>query len=260
MIGNSGDGELVILPGGVDGIFVWQFANRPMAIENLAAEIRNDLNVAIGDRGRGLWVGAGGGTPKGLYEHLAAEGGINWEHVTLTQVDERFVEVTDERSNTRMMRKALGPVLEDGIGPGLRFLSLIEDITDSERNAEEVERTLRKLGAGVAPVFDFSLLGMGGDGHYASIFPGHPINELIYDAESLVLPVAPAADGSEPVWPRITMTVPAINSSRRIVFLITGHEKLDTLRRLGANTNKFASPIGAFLAQCPVPVEFAWAP
>ena len=73
-------------------------------------------------------------------------------------------------------------------------------------------------------------MGMGPDSHYASIFPHNPINAEVYTTERLVLPVQPHTDGTEPKLPRITLSVPAINNSRRIVFYITGQAKLDALK------------------------------
>jgi 6-phosphogluconolactonase len=64
----------------------------------------------------------------------------------------------------------------------------------------------------------------------------------------------------EPKLPRITLTVPAINKSRRILFYITGQTKLDVLKSAALSTDPYTTPIGAFLAQCPVAVEFVWAP
>lgn len=255
-------GRLSILPGAKDsksgGIHVRAFDSKDAAGAWVAAEILTALNAAVAERGKALWLGCGGTTPKPVYERLG-EAKMDWDLVQLAQVDERFVPTDDARSNTRMMREALAPVLSEDGGPGMELISLIEDITDQDRCAAMAEATLLELGGGQAPTFDFALLGMGPDAHYASIFPNHAINAFVYDTKALVLPVAPAEDGTEPVLPRITLTAPAINRSRRIVFFITGQAKLDILKTHGALTDPYASPVGAFLAQCPAPVEFVWA-
>ena len=103
-------------------------------------------------------------------------------------------------------------------------------------------------------------MGMGPDAHYASIFPNNPVNAEVYTTDRIVLPVTPHSDGSEPQLPRITLSVPAINNSRRIVFYITGLAKLEVLKAASQNTDPYSSPIGAFIAQCPTDVEFVWAP
>ena len=259
---NSSDtlhqGQLSVLPGGRGGIHVRAFDSKEAAGAWVAGEILAALNAAVAERGKALWLGCGGTTPKPVYERLG-RASLDWDLVQLAQVDERFVPVDDTRSNTRMMREALAHVLSEDDGPGMELVSLIEDITDQDNCAALAEATMLDLGGGQPPVFDFSLMGMGPDGHYASIFPNHAINAFVYDTKALVLPVAPSGSDAEPVWPRITLSAPAINRSRRIVFFITGQAKLDMLKTHGALTDPYISPIGAFLAQCPAPVEFVWA-
>ncbi len=251
-------GRLTTLPGGRDGIHVRAFDSKAAAGAWVAAEITAALDAAIAARDKALWLGCGGTTPKPVYERLG-QAQLDWDRIQLAQVDERFVPTDDARSNTRMMREALEPVLSEDDGPGMELVSLIEDITDQDNCAAQAEATLIDLGDGQAPTFDFALLGMGPDAHYASIFPNHAINAFVYDTKALVLPVAASEDGSEPILPRITLSAPAINRSRRIVFFITGQAKLDILKTHGTVTDPYASPVGAFLAQCPVPVEFVWA-
>jgi 6-phosphogluconolactonase len=234
------------------------FANTQRAGTYIADAIADSLRQAIDQRTKAVWIGCGGTTPKPIYQHLIhAE--LDWSKVTLAQVDERFVPVDDAASNTRMMREALAPVLADKDHTGMNFLTLIQDIDDQDSCAEKAEKSLRDLGGGEAPRFDFALMGMGPDTHYASIFPHNPINAEVYTTERLVLPVQPHTDGSEPKLPRITLSVPAINNSRRILFYITGQAKLDALKSATEDTDPYTSPIGAFIAQCPTDVEFVWA-
>lgn len=242
-------------PGGE--VHVQSFASKADAGAYVAAIIAGALQGAVSERGQALWLGCGGSTPKPIYESLAAMD-LAWDKITLAQVDERFVPTDSDESNTRMMRAALEPVLNDtGAHSGMTFLSLIQDMASPETCAVAAEAALQAVG-GPAPQFDIALMGMGPDAHYASIFPQHPVNATVYDTARLVLPVAPA-DGREPALPRITLTVPALNRSRRIVFFITGATKLEVLRAASQTTDPYESPIGAFLAQCPVPVEFVWA-
>lgn len=220
----------------------------------VVAKIASALQGAVTQRGRALWLGCGGGTPKPVYEALVNID-LNWDKVTLTQVDERFVAVDDPSSNTRMMRAALAPV----IGQGMGFLSLRQD-DDIYASAAKAEAQLLDLGGGQTPVFDIALMGMGADAHYASIFPSHAINATIYTTSALVVPVAATDSEMEPVLPRITLSVPAINAAKSILFLITGRPKLEVLKTSSLSDDARAAPIGAFLAQCPSPVEFVWAP
>lgn len=219
------------------------------------AAIAEALSTAIAERGQALWIGAGGGTPKPVYQQLATLD-LPWDTVTLSQVDERFVPVDDAASNTKMMAEAAAPV----IAQGMRFDTLIRDLSDADLCAQKAETLLRGFNNGEPPVFDLTLLGMGPDKHYASIFPRHAINATVYDTDALVLPVAPASDGGEPKLPRITLSVKALNRSRRIVLYITGQEKREALMAAIADPNPDTAPIGAFLAQCPVPVDIVWCP
>ncbi|HEX7800752.1 MAG TPA: 6-phosphogluconolactonase [Asticcacaulis sp.] len=229
------------------------FDDKAEAGAYVADQIAEALQQALDERGRAVWIGCGGTTPKPVYERLN-EAVLDWSQVTLAQVDERWVSTDSPDSNTRMMREALTPALD----AGLTLESLMQDGHDQQACADKAEAVLYDLGGGKAPVFDFALLGMGPDGHYASIFPQHPVNAVVYDSPRLVLPVA-ATDGTiEPKLPRITLTVPCIDSSRRIVFFITGQAKRDVLNSMIRDTDPYLSPIGAFLAQCPVPVDFVW--
>ncbi len=226
----------------------------------VAAEVTYALQAALTARGKAVWIGCGGTTPKPIYENLI-QALLDWRHVTLTQVDERYVPTDSADSNTRMMREALAPVLAGHGQSGMDFISLIQDIDDQAACAQKAEAKLMALGeGGKPPIFDIALMGMGPDGHYASIFPHHAINATVYTTDALVLPVTASGSSVEPTLPRITLSVPALNNSRRILFFITGQIKLDVLEQMSASTDPMTSPIGAFLAQCPVPVDFAWAP
>jgi 6-phosphogluconolactonase len=220
------------------------------------AAIAEALSAAIAKRGQALWIGAGGGTPKPVYQQLATLD-LPWDKVTLSQVDERFVPTDSPDSNTLMMVKAIRPVLDKG----LYFFSLINNVDSIDECAEKAEAEFRALNNGEPPVFDLTLLGMGPDKHYASIFPGHPCNSYIYaENKRIVLPISQLMSGAEPKLPRITLTVKALNRSRRIVLYITGQEKRDALMAAIADPNPDTAPIGAFLAQCPVPVDIVWCP
>ncbi len=257
------ESEIVTFQGARTEVHVRCFANAADAGAYIAPLIAGALRDAIAQRGHAVWVGCGGTTPKPIYERLAdadVAGDLDWDKVRLFQVDERFVPTDAPASNTRMMREALSPILSAAAKPGMEMVSLIQDIDDQYACAAKAEATLRDMNHGVAPVFDFALMGMGPDAHYASIFPGHAINGVVYTTDALVLPVSASGTEAEPVLPRITLSVSAIDNSRRIVFFITGQTKLDVLQTASQSTDPYTSPIGAFLAQCPAPVEFVWAP
>lgn len=169
---------------------------------------------------------SGGSTPRLLYRELASpqfRERIEWRRVELFWGDERFVPHTDERSNYRMVRETLlshAPLLIDHVHP-------IVTEGDPEAAAQKYEALLHAVyGADVLfpdrPLFDLVLLGMGKDGHTASLFPG---SASLEERARWVLAVAGATE------PRITLTYPAIDSSRAVAFLITGEDKADIVRR-----------------------------
>jgi 6-phosphogluconolactonase len=164
---------------------------------------------------------SGGSTPKTLYGLLASDEFRNrfpWQLVSWYWGDERFVPYDDPESNFRMTREAMlakVPVPPENIHP-------IPTDGTPEDSARRYERTLQKAyGAATLdphrPLFDIMLLGLGPDGHTASLLPGGPA------LDERKRWVAVVAHGRPEV--RITMTYPALESSRRVAFLVAGKEK-----------------------------------
>ncbi|MCJ2084979.1 6-phosphogluconolactonase [Methylobacterium sp. E-005] len=176
---------------------------------------------------------SGGSTPKVLYGLLAGPDyatRVPWERVHWFFGDDRVVPWDDERSNVRMVREAFG----HGTPIPPTHLHFIPSDDGAETGARAYERTLLDFyGADqldpARPLFDLVLLGLGEDGHTASLFPGKPAVE---QTERLVAPVPEA--GLTPFVPRITLTFPALASSRHVLFLVTGAGKRAPLARLAA--------------------------
>jgi 6-phosphogluconolactonase len=151
---------------------------------------------------------SGGSTPRRAYEQAAD---ADWSRATVWIVDERVVPPDDERSNFRLLRETLGDV----------------DIrrVPTELGAQEAAARYDAELEGVT--LDLAVLGMGPDGHTASLFPGRP--ELdVTDRRVVAVPEA----GMEPYVPRVTMTFPTLAAARRRVFLVAGADKRETLRRV----------------------------
>jgi len=173
---------------------------------------------------------SGGSTPKTLYQLLASDDFRNrfpWEIVSWYFGDERFVAYDSPDSNYRMVREAMfskAPVPPENIHP-------VPVEGTPEEAAREYEQTLRHAyGATILdparPLFDVMLLGLGPDGHTASLLPGEPV------LEERKRWVAAVSHGRPEV--RITMTYPVIESSRRVAFLVTGSEKAPIFRAIRA--------------------------
>jgi 6-phosphogluconolactonase len=163
----------------------------------------------------------GGSTPKAAYVQ-AAEAGIDWSQATLWFGDERCVAPDDERSNYRMAKEAL---LDRISGPP-PAVQRMEGERGPREGADDYERKLHEVfGAGM-PELDLVLLGLGADGHCASLFPGQP---ALQERERLVVGVEQA--GMEPLVPRVSLTLPVINAARHVVFLVTGEDKAEAVAR-----------------------------
>ena len=189
---------------------------------------------------------SGGNTPKALYELLAQEpyrGLLPWDRIHVFWGDERFVPPDDARSNYRMAYTALlghVPIPSGNIHP-----VQTEDVTPEESAQQYAATLARVYGATVLdparPLFDVVLLGLGTNGHTASLFPGTP---ALQEQHAWALAVTP--DG-EPT--RITLTYPALNSARHVAFIVAGADKRDVLARVQAHDPaepaSFIAPSGA---------------
>lgn len=185
----------------------------------------------------GSIVLTGGSTPGRAYERAAALQ-PDWGRVDLWWGDERAVPPDDERSNYRLAKETLLDRLED---PPREIHRIRGELPPPEA-ARELDAALD--GAGL----DLMLLGLGPDGHIASLFPGSP--QLLVEDRGAVS--GPA--GLEPFVDRVTMTLPTIRSARQIVFLVTGEEKADAVSR--AFQGDITEDIPASLLRlAPVPIQ-----
>jgi 6-phosphogluconolactonase len=175
------------------------------------AELLVEVAAAGGDI-----VLAGGSTPRAAYQR-AASAGASWSRATAWFGDERCVPPDDERSNYAMAEAAL----LDPLGDAAPAVKRIRGELGPEEGAAEYERELRAAGP---PRFDLLLLGLGPDGHTASLFPDQ---ESLAERSKLVVGVE--VPGLEPIVSRVTMTLPALALARRIVFLVVGAEKADAV-------------------------------
>jgi 6-phosphogluconolactonase len=162
----------------------------------------------------------GGSTPRKAYQ-LAAEAGADWSRAELWFGDERCVGPDHEHSNYRMANEALLSKIETGVVHRMRGELGPED------GARDYERELRAVfGDEGMPELDLILLGLGPDGHCASLFPNNP--ELGIRDRAVAGVEHP---GMAPLVSRITLTLPALNAGRKVVFLVAGEEKAGAVAR-----------------------------
>jgi 6-phosphogluconolactonase len=223
-----------------------RYADAEALAEALAARVAAQLRVALDARGEAVLAVSGGNTPKRFFERLSREV-LDWPKVAVTLVDERWVPESSERSNARLVKAAL---LQHEAAVA-RFVPLyVESPTP-----EAAVATLRARVAALPAPFDAVVLGMGGDGHTASFFPGGDrlAEALDRDGTARVLPMrAPGADE-----PRITFTLPALLASRALFLHIEGEAKrvvLESAREPGSTL-----PVAAVLRAAPQ-LEIFWCP
>jgi len=203
----------------------------PAALARQGAGLFTALANEAAREGRTIAVAlAGGSTPKALYELLAADAyreRIQWPLIHFFWGDERYVPAGDKDSNYRMAWDAL---LSRVPVPAANIHRMVTDSSDQDAAAQAAEQDLRehfKLAAGGMPRFDLVLLGLGDDGHTASLFPGKP---ALAEQQRLVVATPPGV--LPPPVDRLTLTFPVLNAAAHVVFLVAGAGKAATLRQV----------------------------
>lgn len=185
-----------------------------------AERIASLLDLALDQRDRAHIALSGGTTPAAAYRVLNQER-LPWNRVDVVLGDERWVPATDPASNARMLRDTL--MAPGGPGADARFHPVPTELESPAASVDAYERYVRGLCPGDPPVFDVMLLGLGDDGHTASLFPGTPATE-----ELTRLVTIGAGKGLE----RISLTAPVLSAARQVIFLVSGAGKREALQRL----------------------------
>jgi 6-phosphogluconolactonase len=178
----------------------------------------------------------GGSSPKHLYELLATQAyrdKISWDRIHWFIGDERFVPVSDPRNNMAMARA----IFLDALAPASHIHPIPTDVANPDESAARYERELTSFyGADrldrARPLFDLVLMGVGPDGHTASLFPGYP---ALQETVRWVVGVPQAH--VEPFVPRVTLTMPALASCREMLFEVSGASKREILTRVLGGEN-----------------------
>lgn len=192
----------------------------------LSAEVLASAREAVARRGRFHLVLSGGSTPRGMYERWGSDGRFPWRETEIYFGDERAVSPRSAESNYAMARATF---LSRVPLPRSQVHRLPAEVSPPSRAARRYEQELRR-GAGKGPRFDQVLLGIGPDGHTASLFPRSP---ALSERKRWVVSVR--RSGQPPFVPRITLTLPALASSRAVSFLVAGPDKAPALRGIFAS-------------------------
>lgn len=200
------------------------FVDPAALAEGAAREVASVAQETVARRGACTVALAGGSTPRELYETLSAEpysSAVDWSRIRICWGDERCVAPDHRASNYRMALESLlsrVPIPEEAI-------HRIRGELQPARAASEYEALLRRVTGEALPRLDLVLLGMGTDGHTASLFPDTP--NLLEEQRLVVATLAPA----EPRY-RVSLTLRAFNAARVVLILVQGREKAATLRQV----------------------------
>jgi 6-phosphogluconolactonase len=217
------------------------------ALSRAAAAVFTLATVAAARRGRPVRIAlAGGTTPRRLYEMLADPAGpwrarVPWPALHVFFGDERMVPPDHPDSNYRMARETL---LSGAPVPARRVHRIRGEGRDPARAARAYERVLLacfRTRPGVTPRFDLVLLGMGADGHVASLFPGSPV---LGEPRRLAAAARPAG-GRE----RVTLTLPVLNAAACVIVLVSGGAKAEAAQRALARARDAREPLPAALVR-----------
>jgi 6-phosphogluconolactonase len=195
------------------------FADADTVASKAAEVIAAEARVVVAARGRFIMAVSGGHTPWQMLRALANED-VPWESVHAAQVDERIAPAGDRDRNLTHLRDSL---LEHAPLPTTQIYAMPVGQPDSEAAARSYALTLQQI-AGTPPVLDLAHLGLGPDGHTASLVPDDPVLNVTDRDVALT--------GTYMKLRRMTLTYPMLNRSRRILWLVTGAEKVAMLPRL----------------------------
>ncbi|MGQ4275742.1 6-phosphogluconolactonase [Pseudidiomarina sp. E22-M8] len=220
---------------------VQRFSNDTDLVAYFNRKLRLQLEQAIDERGHAYLVVSGGRTPIPLFQLLAKQQ-LAWPRVTIVLADERWVPPSDASSNEKLVREHL---LQDQAAAA-KFVSLLSAADDPHDGEQEVSERLAQL-----PTFDAVILGMGEDGHTASLFPGADELQRGLTTDAAALAVTPK---NAPLA-RMSMSKKRLLNSRQIYFHLSGAAKAAVLDHALAEQDVESMPVRAFLHQQQVPVE-----
>lgn len=202
------------------------YSNSLLLSRALAERVANVAEKAFAARGRFVVCLAGGSTPRAAYELLTTQeytSLVDWQNAYVFWGDERCVPPESPESNARMVRETLLNFVPVPVNHIYRIHGEMEPELAARQYDETLREFFRHRMASALPRFDLVLLGMGSDGHTASLFPGASV--LREQTRWVAAHHVPSLDA----W-RITLTPPALNAAANVIFLVAGAEKAETVR------------------------------
>lgn len=228
----------------------WDYDDAAEMAAAVAGDIGFIIDSAIEARGSAVIALAGGKTPIPIYEKLAAAK-LDWKRVTIVPGDERMVPLGDPLSNVTVLAKYFLP-------KGARVLPIVPNATGDYKAAG---RSADALMQDLHWPLDLCLLGVGSDGHAASIFTGPDFEEAVNGPkERRALGVLPDPMPSDAPVARVTLSLAAITTARALMIAVTGDAKRAVIETAIKQGPASPYPIGRALAGTDLPVDIHWAP
>ena len=225
----------------------WDYEDEDEWAEAVAGDIAFIIEQALDARGQALVAFPGGKTPAPVFAKLA-ETKLKWKHVTIIPTDDRLVAVNDPLSNIAAIAKVFIPL-------GARVLPIATENKDYKLAGNAADARLQDLHWPI----DLVWLGIGADGHTASIFPGPDLDEALNGPKARrATGVLPDPLPAEAAIARVTLTKESIVTARTITIAISGAEKRKVLERAIEDGPSSTVPIGRVLADYEQPIDIHW--
>jgi len=227
----------------------WEYDSLDELADAVAGDVGFIIDSAVEARNASLIALPGGKTGPAIFSKLAAQQ-LPWKRVTIIPTDERLVPMDDERSNVRAIAKTFLPV-------GARVVPIAAEIADYKLAGNSADARLQDL---PWPP-DLVWLGVGEDGHTASIFAGPDLQDAL-DAPKArrAIGVKPDPMPGDAAVERVTLTRAAILAARTILIVVTGDKKREVLEQAIADGQSSKLPIGRVLAEVDQPIDIHWCP
>ena len=229
-----------------------RFQNEGASARAAADHIAAGLGDALAARGAASFVATGGRTPAPVYVVLR-DARLDWSRVSVTLSDERWVDESSADSNARLVRQTL----LTGAAGAATLVPLKTADARPEEAAPAVEARLRAMSL----PFDVVMLGMGDDGHVASLFRRNPClgSAMRADSDRLCVAMGVGPEGLPPAQARMSLTLAALNAARQVMIYITGETKWAVLQKALAGDDVMEMPVRAILTG-PSIVRVIWSP
>ena len=227
----------------------WEYDSIDEVADAVAGDIGFIVESAVDARGASLIAVPGGSTGPAVFGKLASQK-LPWKKVAIIPTDDRLVPIDDDRSNVRAIAKAFLPL-------GARVIPIAAEIADYRLAGNSADARLQDM---PWPP-DLVWLGMGKDGHTASIFAGPDLQDAL-DAPKARRAVGVMPDPLPPEAPvaRVTLTRASILSARTVMIVINGDDKRALLEQAIADGQSSKLPIGRVLAEAEQPIDIHWCP